>query len=41
MTGIAGTDLPEEMARIHEVLDALSDDLANVLPINFFKDLYV
>lgn len=41
MAGIAGTDLPEEMALINEVLDALPDDLANMLLINYFNDLYV
>jgi glutamate/tyrosine decarboxylase-like PLP-dependent enzyme len=41
MAGIAGTDLPEEMALINEVLDALPDELANVLLINYFNDLYV
>jgi hypothetical protein len=39
--GIGGTDLPEEMAFINEVLDALPDELANVLLINYFNDLYV
>jgi len=39
--GIGGTDLPEEMAFINEVLDALPDEMANVLLINYFNDLYV
>ncbi len=41
MAGIAGTDLPEEMALINEVMDALPDHLANLLLINYFNDLYV
>lgn len=41
MAGITETDLPEEMALINEVLDALPDDLANMLLINYFNDLYV
>ncbi len=41
MAGITGTDLPEEMALINEVLDALPDELANVLLIDYFNDLYV
>jgi glutamate/tyrosine decarboxylase-like PLP-dependent enzyme len=41
MAGIAGTDLPQEMAPINEILDALPDKLANVLLINYFNDLYV
>jgi glutamate/tyrosine decarboxylase-like PLP-dependent enzyme len=41
MAGITGTDLPEAMAMINEVLDALPDELANVLLINYFNDLYV
>ena len=41
MAGIGGTDLPEEMATINEVMDALPDELANLLLINYFNDLYV
>lgn len=41
MAGIIGSELPEEMALINEVLDALPDDMANMLLINFFNDLYV
>lgn len=41
MAGMTGSDLPEEMALINEVLDALPDALANELLINFFNDLYV
>jgi hypothetical protein len=41
MAGIAGTDLPEEMALINEVLDALPDELANMILIDYFNDLYV
>jgi hypothetical protein len=39
--GLAGTDLPEEMAFINEVLDALPTDLCNVFLVNYFNDLYV
>lgn len=39
--GLAGTELPSEMAFINEVLDALPDDLCNVLLVNYFNDLYV
>jgi glutamate/tyrosine decarboxylase-like PLP-dependent enzyme len=39
--GLAGTDLPDEMAFINEVLDALPDDLCNVFLVNYFNDLYV
>lgn len=41
MAGIAGKELPQEMAKINEVLDAMPDELANVLLINYFNDLYV
>jgi sphinganine-1-phosphate aldolase len=39
--GLTGTDLPEEMAFINEVLDALPDALCNTFLVNFFNDLYV
>ena len=39
--GIADTDLPDELAFINEVLEALPDELANKLLIDFFNDLYV
>jgi glutamate/tyrosine decarboxylase-like PLP-dependent enzyme len=39
--GLAGTELPSEMAFINEVLDALPDELCNVLLVNYFNDLYV
>jgi glutamate/tyrosine decarboxylase-like PLP-dependent enzyme len=39
--GLAGTDLPEEMAFINEVLDALPDPLCNTFLVNYFNDLYV
>ncbi len=39
--GLAGTDLPTEMAFINEVLDALPDELCNVFLVNYFNDLYV
>ncbi len=41
MAGIVGSELPEEMALINEVLDAMPDDLANMMLINYFNDLYV
>jgi len=40
-TGLAGTELPTEMALINEVLDALPDELCNVFLVNYFNDLYV
>jgi len=39
--GLAGTDLPTEMAFINEVLDALPDSLCNLFLVNYFNDLYV
>lgn len=39
--GLAGTELPSEMAFINEVLDALPDPLCNEFLINYFNDLYV
>jgi len=39
--GLTGTDLPEQMAFINEVLDALPTDLCNVFLVNYFNDLYV
>lgn len=41
MAGLAGTELPNELAMINEMLDALPDGLANEFLINFFNDLYV
>jgi glutamate/tyrosine decarboxylase-like PLP-dependent enzyme len=41
MAGLAGTELPTEMAVINEVLDALPDALCNVFLVNYFNDLYV
>jgi len=38
--GLAGTDLPEEMAFINEVLDALPAELCNMFLVNYFNDLY-
>ena len=40
-TGLAGTELPTEMALINEVLDAMPDELCNVFLVNYFNDLYV
>ena len=39
--GLTGTDLPEQMAFINEVLDALPDELCNNFLVNYFNDLYV
>jgi hypothetical protein len=39
--GLTGTDLPEEMALINEVMDALPDELCNIFLVNYFNDLYV
>ena len=39
--GLTGTDLPEEMAFINEVLDALPTELCNTFLVNYFNDLYV
>lgn len=39
--GLTGTDLPEQMAFINEVLDALPTELCNVFLVNYFNDLYV
>jgi glutamate/tyrosine decarboxylase-like PLP-dependent enzyme len=41
LAGIQGSALPDEMATINEVLDALPDELANVLLIDYFNELYV
>jgi len=38
--GLTGTDLPEEMAFINEVMDALPDELCNQFLVNYFNDLY-
>lgn len=38
--GLVGTDLPEEMAFINEVMDALPDELCNQFLVNYFNDLY-
>ena len=39
--GLTGTELPNELAFINEVLDALPDELCNVFLVNYFNDLYV
>jgi glutamate/tyrosine decarboxylase-like PLP-dependent enzyme len=41
MAGIQGGDLPEEMAFVNEFLDAMPDEYANLLLIEYFNDLYV
>jgi hypothetical protein len=41
MAGIQSDRLPDEMALINEVLDALPDAVANEVLINYFNDLYV
>ncbi len=39
--GIQGTELPEELALINEILDILPDHLADALLIEYFNELYV
>jgi sphinganine-1-phosphate aldolase len=39
--GIEGTELPEELALINEILDLLPDPLADALLVDYFNDLYV
>ncbi len=39
--GLTGTDLPEDMAYINEVLDALPDEVCDMFLVNYFNDLYV
>lgn len=39
--GLAGSELPSEMAFINEVLEALPDELCNMFLVNYFNDLYV
>jgi hypothetical protein len=39
--GLAGTELPTEMAFINEILDALPDEICNMFLVNYFNDLYV
>lgn len=39
--GLVGSELPTEMALINEVLEALPDELCNILLVNYFNDLYV
>jgi glutamate/tyrosine decarboxylase-like PLP-dependent enzyme len=41
LAGIQSDQLPDEMALINEVLDALPDPLANEVLIDYFNDLYV
>jgi glutamate/tyrosine decarboxylase-like PLP-dependent enzyme len=41
MAGIQGSTLPDSMALINEVLDALPDEIANILLIDYFNELYV
>jgi len=41
MAGIQGSELPDEMAFINEFLDAMPDEYANLLLIEYFNDLYV
>ncbi len=38
--GLVGTNLPEEMAFINEVLDALPNELCNQFLIDYFNELY-
>lgn len=39
--GLTGSELPTELALINEVLEALPDELCDVLLVNYFNDLYV
>jgi hypothetical protein len=41
LAGIQSSALPDEMATINEVLDALPDEQANMLLIDYFNELYV
>lgn len=41
MVGIEGTELPEELALINEILDLLPDPLADALLVDYFNNLYV
>lgn len=40
MLGLQGTELPQELAFINEVLDILPDEVSNTVLIDFFNDLY-
>ncbi len=40
LAGIRTTELPEDMALINEVLDALPDELVDQLLIHYINDLY-
>ncbi len=39
--GVKGTELPEELALINEILDILPDSLADSLLVEYFNELYV
>jgi len=41
VAGLQGTDLPQHMALINTVMDALPDELAEMILIEFMNDLYV
>jgi sphinganine-1-phosphate aldolase len=41
LAGIQGASLPDELALINEFLDALPDQVANQVLIEFFNELYV
>lgn len=41
MAGLQGATLPEDMALIHEVIDALPSEVVDQLLVNYFNDLYV
>jgi glutamate/tyrosine decarboxylase-like PLP-dependent enzyme len=41
MAGMQSNEPPQELALINEVLDALPDEIANMLLIDYFNDLYV
>jgi hypothetical protein len=41
MAGVQTDRLPEDMALINELLDALPDAMANEILVEYFNDLYV
>ncbi len=41
LAGIQSSELPDELALINEVLDTLPDEIANMLLIDYFNELYV
>lgn len=41
MAGVSGSDMPKDMALISTILDALPNDVAEALLVNFANDLFV